>query len=502
MKKQHSIYGFTLIEIIIVIGVISILAGIVITAVNPRRQLAITENTKRAAAARELQNAIQQFVIDDKMLPGIPFDGDEVVTYEICREGGGNGCHDLTPLVTFGYLTAIPVDILAEAPLSGFRVTYRPSGHIAVESEHIEDATPDDDDEGCPTESIEFPAGDGFLEPYQITNCSQLQQMFGNNSYVIMNDIDCSATNPADECHDDSIWADGGGQEGEGFIPINAINSFNFDGQGHTITNLYINRPEIGSALFYRLQGPDTTCCDVTLANVEIIGGDGALTNWADSTHVQDIHVIGSVLGSWRTGGIVGRMSGNNAAIRRASFAGTVVGTQDGVGGIVGQLTDANSVIEDCLVSGIITGRSSVGGIAGRSEHSTQVVSRCYNASRIMATEMNFPVAGGLIGVTNESSPGFEAVTVENSFNIGEVSLAIAGFAGGITGAGAIDAASNVYWFNVPADNARECGGTIGVACIEEASPDVFWDANHPAYATWDFVNVWRENSGALPTLR
>src|SRR3989344_5172466 len=502
MKKQHSIYGFTLIEIIIVIGVISILAGIVITAVNPRRQLAITENTKRAAAARELQNAIQQFVIDDKMLPGIPFDGDEVVTYEICREGGGNGCHDLTPLVTFGYLTAIPVDILAEAPLSGFRVTYRPSGHIAVESEHIEDATPDDDDEGCPTESIEFPAGEGFLEPYQITNCSQLQQMYGDSSYVLTRDIDCSATNPNHVCHASSIWADGGGVEGEGFIPLIPTLHLSFDGQGHSIRNLYSNRPTLGSALFYRLTGPSVDCCNVSLENVDIIGGRGALTNWLDHAEISDIRVTGSVQGAWRTGGVIG--TAEDAAVRRASLAGTVTSTSDVVGGLIGELRDAITV-EDCFVTGAVTGISDVGGLYGISLDEEQQVRRCYNAATVHASGMNFPIAGGMLGQTSTSTYGFPAITVENSFNVGEVSLAIAGFAGGITGAGGITPATNVYWFNFMGGPAHECGGTTSVDCIEVASPDVFYGtdgADHTVYATWDFQNIWQENSGALPTLR
>ena len=58
--------GFTLIEILIVIGIIAILAAIVIVAINPAKQFAQARNTQREAGINALLNAIGQNMADNK----------------------------------------------------------------------------------------------------------------------------------------------------------------------------------------------------------------------------------------------------------------------------------------------------------------------------------------------------------------------------------------------------------------------------------------------------
>ncbi len=58
--------GFTLIELMIVIGLISILASTVIIAVNPARQFAQARNTRRRSDVRALSNAIYENIIENK----------------------------------------------------------------------------------------------------------------------------------------------------------------------------------------------------------------------------------------------------------------------------------------------------------------------------------------------------------------------------------------------------------------------------------------------------
>jgi type IV pilus assembly protein PilA len=106
-----------LLEILLVVAAIAILAGIVVLAINPTKQLGDTRNSARRADVNTILNAVYQYAIDNNgSIPTTITTGTAcgVSTQEICKTGGS--CSGLTDLSTYlvstsaRYLVSIPTD--------------------------------------------------------------------------------------------------------------------------------------------------------------------------------------------------------------------------------------------------------------------------------------------------------------------------------------------------------------------------------------------------------
>ncbi len=148
MKKgaNTSVRGFTLIEILIVIGIIAILAAIVIVAINPAKQFAQARNTQRESGVNTILNAIGQRLSDNKgVFAGtfnvggtnytcgpIPSGSTTTVTSTMAGDTttptGSLGCLQPT------YVATLPrdPDPTVSAPSTGYDVIVSATGRITV----------------------------------------------------------------------------------------------------------------------------------------------------------------------------------------------------------------------------------------------------------------------------------------------------------------------------------------------------------------------------------
>lgn len=58
--------GFTLIEILLVIGIIAVLATVVIVALNPAQRFADARNARRLSDIQNILSAVQQYIVDNR----------------------------------------------------------------------------------------------------------------------------------------------------------------------------------------------------------------------------------------------------------------------------------------------------------------------------------------------------------------------------------------------------------------------------------------------------
>lgn len=75
---NRAVRGFTLIEILVVIGIIAVLAAVVIIAINPARQFAQARNSQRQSNVTTILNAIGQNIADNKGIFTCTGEDDEI----------------------------------------------------------------------------------------------------------------------------------------------------------------------------------------------------------------------------------------------------------------------------------------------------------------------------------------------------------------------------------------------------------------------------------------
>jgi len=300
------------------------------------------------------------------------------------------------------------------------------------------------------------------VEPrIEIDTCEKLQDIINNDlnaHYILIKDIDCSDT---------VNWCvqSGYGKNCNGFEPIgnrrvdypNNVFIGTFDGQGYTISNLYINRPDENSVGLFGATLGGVGIKRVGLVDVDIVGGR---------------HDVGGLLGR------------GGALIERCSVTGSVRGEYYAVGGVVGYF---NGTIKDSYSKVNIDFSYSGGGLIGEAKKGSYIED-CYSTGNVNGGHFS----GGLIGHI------VFADKVKDSFSTSDVQGA---FAGGLIG-------SNTYGGYYPINSYYTDKGGLGTKVADKT---LFYDKEYQLYFTkgrfedawhWDFDKVWMEVDGDYPMLK
>lgn len=217
----------------------------------------------------------------------------------------------------------------------------------------------------------------------------------------------------------------------------------NFDGNGHTISGLYINSTAVNTGLFGYV-GAAGEIKNVTISDSVITSTQnytGAVVGDSKG-NITNCHTTATtrVTGANYVGGIVGELD-SNMSLAQCSNAGEVqgTGTSGYAGGIAGRVqSNASNALTDSYNTGRITGVANVGGIAGHL-YNGGGIQNVYNTGSVSASK---GVAGGIVGA-------FRYGTLKNAYNAGLVEAsAKGGVAGRLDWNNGAKTVQNVFYSN------------------------------------------------------
>ena len=200
-----------------------------------------------------------------------------------------------------------------------------------------------------------------------------------------------------------------------------------FDGNGYSISGLYVNRDEATADVNSRFKSSiglfgyhDGVTKNLGILDSYMRGNYciGGICGYNDGGTIQNCYSAATVCGDSYIGGICGR-SRSNSIIENCYNAGYVYGATRSIGGICG---DNYSTIESCYNIGIIEGNFMVGGIVGVSSGlgNTIWIKDCYNRGNVIGDTIDIGGIGGYIGSSLVENC-YSQATVSGNTNVGGI---------------------------------------------------------------------------------
>ena len=228
---------------------------------------------------------------------------------------------------------------------------------------------------------------------------SQLRCVLECDGYELMADLDFFDTNGDGQvdtdddtngdgqidAEDTPYWNSGGGWNPIGRSGADFLTTF--EGNGHTVRNLFIDRPSTNFVGLFGYTDWKSDIRHVGLIQVDVAGrtrASGLVGNNLGS--ITSCYVTGQVSGTVGVGGLVG----TNYGSVRTSYATARVSGGSAVGGLVGR--NLGIIIAASYATGAVAGQSSVGGLIGYEDGNT--VRASYATGRVSGSSN----VGGLVG--------------------------------------------------------------------------------------------------------
>ncbi|MCR9103311.1 MAG: hypothetical protein NXI25_25405, partial [bacterium] len=215
-------------------------------------------------------------------------------------------------------------------------------------------------------------------DPYQIATAADLIQLSGRSQdwdkdFIQTADIDFGTDETAVDWDGDGS-ADGIGTAGFSGIGESTQNGFtgNYNGQGHTISNLFVNQAgDVSNYGMFRVLVTGGSVSQLGLLDVDITAARlvGALVGFNFGGEVSSCYSTGSVnsngANSFSTayvGGLIGSNAGNLVE-NSYSTCSVDAGSKQSAGGLIGALS--GGVVYNCYSVGSVSGAGELGGFIG-----------------------------------------------------------------------------------------------------------------------------------------